>query len=125
MESTGFFDIHIDDPGQEHVLKAEASASSGRPDETGAPGNGYSVRLGWIEGTPYLIDLGSAKRVLVNASPIDPYRPVVIQAGDRITMGRTHLTWNAGTDADRSSHELVEAQAPKVTVTLPRDAAEA
>jgi pSer/pThr/pTyr-binding forkhead associated (FHA) protein len=125
MESTGFFDIHIDDPGQEHVLKAEASASSGRPDETGAPGNGYSVRLGWIEGTPYLIDLGSAKRVLVNASPIDPYRPVVIQAGDRITMGRTHLTWNAGTDADRSSQELVEAQAPKVTVTLPRDAAEA
>jgi pSer/pThr/pTyr-binding forkhead associated (FHA) protein/pimeloyl-ACP methyl ester carboxylesterase len=125
MESTGFFEIHIDDPGQEHALKVEVSASSGKPDEAGAAGSGYSVRLGWIEGTPYLIDLGSANRVLVNTTPIDPYRPVVIQAGDRITIGSTHLTWNARTDADKSSQKPVGAQAPKVTVVLPREASEA
>ena len=124
MEPTGFFEIYIDDPGQEHGPRVKASASSGELDNAGVSGSGYSVRLGWIQGAPYLIDLGSASRILVNATTIDPYRPVIIQAGDRITIGNTHLIWNAGTDANKPSQEPVEVESPKVTVVLPKEAAE-
>ncbi len=124
MEPTGFFEIRIDDPGQERTPEVEAPAGSGELDEATAAASGYLVRLGWIQGAPYLIDLGSVGKILVNATPIDPYRPVIIQAGDRITIGSTHLTWNAGTEVDEPSSELVEAESPKVTVVLPREAAE-
>ena len=107
MEPTSFFDIQIDDPGQERGA--------------GAATGGYSVRLGWIQGAPYLIDLGSAEQVLVNATPIAPYVPVIIQAGDRITIGTTHLTWNPGTEAEQAPlAEQPEAGASRVTVELPR-----
>jgi pSer/pThr/pTyr-binding forkhead associated (FHA) protein/pimeloyl-ACP methyl ester carboxylesterase len=124
MEPTGFFVIHIDDPGREHPPKAGAPAGRGELDEAGVAAGGYSVRLGWVEGFPYLVDLGSAGKILVNATPIEPHRPVIIQAGDTITIGNTHLTWNAGPGADQPSLEPVGAQAAKVTPVLPKEAAE-
>jgi pSer/pThr/pTyr-binding forkhead associated (FHA) protein/pimeloyl-ACP methyl ester carboxylesterase len=128
MESTSFFDIQIDDPEQGSGVGAPAS--SGGAGEAGAAAGGYSVRLGWMQGVPYLIDLGSAGKVLVNATPISPYQPVIIQAGDKITIGNTHLTWNAGTEAaqadraEQPSRGPVETEGPKVTVVLPRVDAE-
>ena len=92
MEPTGFFIIHIGDPGQEHLPGVDASASIGELDEKAVPATGYSVRLGWMQGVLYLTDLGSAGKILVNASPIEPDTPVAIQAGDSITIGNTHLT---------------------------------
>jgi pSer/pThr/pTyr-binding forkhead associated (FHA) protein len=124
MEPAGFFVIHIDDPGREHAPKAEAPASSGELDEGRVAASGYSVRLGWVEGFPYLVDLGSAGEILVNAAPIEPHTPVIIQAGDTITIGNTHLTWNAGPAAGHPSQEPASAQASKVTVVLPQEAAE-
>ena len=130
MEPTSFFDIQIDDPEQEQVPGVGAPASSGGAGAAGAAAGGYSVRLGWMQGVPYLIDLGSAGKVLVNATPIAPYLPVIIQAGDRVSIGNTHLTWNAGAEAeqpdraDRPGRGPVEAEVPKVTVVLPRVDAE-
>jgi len=114
MEPTNFFDIRIDDPAQE---------------PGGAATGGYSVRLGWMHGAPYLIDLGSTGQVLVNAKPITPYLPVIIQAGDTITIGKTRLTWNPGAEVDQAGatdqpgqgQELPESDAPRVTVELPRE----
>ena len=117
MESTGFFTIHISAPGQEHAPKVEAPDSSGELDRAGAAASGYSVRLEWIQGEPYLTDLGSAGKVLVNATPVEPNRPVAIEAGDSITIGNVHLTWNAETGADQPSQE------PKVTLVLPPEPA--
>ncbi|MFN2183359.1 MAG: FHA domain-containing protein, partial [Anaerolineae bacterium] len=113
MEPTSYFDIQIDDPGQEHP------GSAGR----------YTVRLGWIQGAPYLIDLGSAGKVLVNTTPIAPYLPVIIQAGDTITIGNTHLNWNPGAEVDEPDgaaqpgrgEEPPESEVPRVTVELPRE----
>jgi pSer/pThr/pTyr-binding forkhead associated (FHA) protein len=124
MEPAGFFAIHIDDPGREHAPKVEAPASSGELDEARVAAGGYSVRLGWVEGFPYLVDLGSATKILVNAAPIEPHTPVIIQAGDTITIGNAHLTWNAGPGAGQPSQEPASALAPKVTVVLPQEAAE-
>jgi pSer/pThr/pTyr-binding forkhead associated (FHA) protein/pimeloyl-ACP methyl ester carboxylesterase len=120
MEPTGFFVIHISDSGQEHTPKVEAPASSDEPDETGVSGSGPLAQLGWMQGVPFLTALGSAGTVLVNATPIEPQRPVVIQAGDTITIGDTHLTWNPGIETVQPSQESVEAQASEVTVMLPR-----
>nr|NIV40553.1 FHA domain-containing protein [Anaerolineae bacterium] len=103
MERTSFFDIRIDDPGQQRGA--------------GDPVGGYTVRLGWLQGAPYLIDLGSAGQVLVNDTPVAPYLPVIIQAGDQITIGDTHLTWNPGTEDDQDQQPQ-EAEAPRVTVEL-------
>ena len=58
METTGFFIVHVGDPGQEPKGEAEVVAS------------GYSVLLGWMQGRPYLVDLGGADKILVNAAPI-------------------------------------------------------
>jgi pSer/pThr/pTyr-binding forkhead associated (FHA) protein len=124
MELAGFFEIHVGDPGQEHAAKVEAPASSGELDGLGVATSGYSVRLGWMQGVPYLTDLGSAGKILVNGTPIEPNTLVIIQAGDRITIGNAHLTWKAGTQSDQPSQEPVEAQDPKVTVVLPLEAAE-
>ncbi|NIV35119.1 MAG: FHA domain-containing protein, partial [Anaerolineae bacterium] len=111
MEQTSFFDIQIDGPDEQS--------------RAGAPARGYTVRLGWIQGAPYLIDLGSAGQVLVNGTPVAPYLPVIIQAGDRITIGDTHLTWNPGTEAEQAplaeQLEGAQAESPKVTVVLPRE----
>jgi pSer/pThr/pTyr-binding forkhead associated (FHA) protein/pimeloyl-ACP methyl ester carboxylesterase len=79
MKATGFFIINVGDP-----------------DGAAAVVGGYSVLLGWAEGVPYLVDLGSAGKILVNGTAVDPNTPVVIQVGDRITIGNTNLTWNAG-----------------------------
>jgi pSer/pThr/pTyr-binding forkhead associated (FHA) protein len=127
MEPTSFFDIQIDDPEQEQGPGVDAPASGGELGKAGVASSGYSVRLGWMQGVPYLIDLGSAAKVLVNATPIDPYLPVIIQAGDRITIGNTLLTWNPGTEADqagRADRGSAEVELPKVTVVLPRVDAE-
>jgi pSer/pThr/pTyr-binding forkhead associated (FHA) protein/pimeloyl-ACP methyl ester carboxylesterase len=111
MEQTSFFDIQIDGPAQERGAGDSAA--------------GFTVRLGWLHGAPYLIDLGSAGQVLVNAKPIAPYLPVIIQAGDKITIGDTHLTWNPGTEAEPAplaeQLEGAQAKSPKVTVVLPRE----
>jgi pSer/pThr/pTyr-binding forkhead associated (FHA) protein len=120
MEPTSFFDIQIDGPEEGRGVRAPADG--GERAGTGAAAGGYRVRLGWMQGVPYLIDLGSAGPVLVNAAPIDPYRPVFIQVGDRITLGNTHLTWNA--EAEQPVGEPAEAEVPRVTVVLPRDDAE-
>jgi len=117
MKPTGFFTLHIGDPEQEHTSSAELDAA-------GVAGSGYSVRVGWLQGVPYLIDLGSAGQVLVNATPIEPNSRVVIQAGDRITIGNTHLTWNAEIAADQPSQEPEGTRAAKVTVVFPRETAE-
>jgi pimeloyl-ACP methyl ester carboxylesterase len=124
MEATGFFAIHIGDPEQEQEPKLEAPASSGEPDGVGVAGSAYSVRLGWIQGVPYLTDTGSAGNVLVNGILVEPNRPVVIQAGDRITIGNVHLIWNAEAEADHPSQEPAGAQDPRVTVVLPHETAE-
>jgi len=58
-----------------------------------------TVRLGWIEGVPYITDLGSAFSILVNGAPIEPHTPCIIEAGDTITLGETHLTWKSGGSA--------------------------
>jgi pimeloyl-ACP methyl ester carboxylesterase len=121
MEPRGFLAIQVGDPEQEHAPKVQASASSGELEDAGVTGGGYSVRLGWMQGLPYLTDLGSAGRILLNATPIDPNVPVLIRVGDRITVGNTHLTWNAETEAGEPSLEPARAQAPKVTVVLPRE----
>jgi len=124
MEPTGFFIIHIGDPGQEHLPRVDASASMGELDEKAVPATGYSVRLGWMQGVLYLTDLGSAGKILVNASPIEPDTPVAIRAGDSITIGNMHLTWNAVTEAGQPSQQPEGAEAPKITVVLPREAVE-
>jgi pSer/pThr/pTyr-binding forkhead associated (FHA) protein/pimeloyl-ACP methyl ester carboxylesterase len=133
MEPTSFFDIQIDDPEQEHGPGVDTPASSGGLGKAGVASAGYSVRLGWMQGVPYLIDLGSAAKVLVNTTPIDPYLPVIIQPGDTITIGNTHLTWHPGTkagqpdqagQADRPGRGPEETALPKVTVVLPRVDAE-
>jgi pSer/pThr/pTyr-binding forkhead associated (FHA) protein len=92
METTGFFVIHIDDPGQKQTPEGESAS-------------GYSLRLGWIQGVPYLLDLGGSGEVLVNATPVEPNTLVIIQAGDVITIGNTHLTWNAGTATAQPGRE--------------------
>jgi pSer/pThr/pTyr-binding forkhead associated (FHA) protein len=60
-------------------------------------GIGYTVRLGWIGGAPYITDLGSAGAVLVNAIPIEPNTPHRVWVGDTITIGDTSLSWGLGT----------------------------
>jgi pSer/pThr/pTyr-binding forkhead associated (FHA) protein len=121
MKPTGFFTLHIDDPEQTSPPIAGASASSGGVAEVGEAGNGYRVRLGWMQGEPYLIDQGSAGRVLVNGAPIEPDRRVAIRPGDKISIGKAHLTWSVGAETDQPEEEPEGVQAPKVTVVLPRE----
>lgn len=78
---------------------------SGEPGAEGEPASGYSVRLGWIEGVPYITDLGSARPVLVNGTPIEPFAPCIIEAGDTITIANVHLTWKPGAGALRPMSE--------------------
>ena len=123
MESTSYFDIQIDDPRQERAHEARAPDAGGRSEKAVAAVGGYSVRLGWIQSTPYLIDLGSAGKVLVNDTPIDPYRPVLIQPGDRITIGTTHLTWQAESQIGQPSEEPASVEAEEEpAVAEPADA---
>ena len=61
--------------------------------------------------------LGGSGKILINGSPIESNRPVAIHAGDSITIGNIHLTWNAGIGADKPSQD------PEATV-LRREAAE-
>ena len=115
MEPTGFFTISIGDPEHGRTSKVEGPASSGELDEARVAGSGYTVCLGWAQGEPYLVDLGSTGEILVNGTAVQPNRRVVIHSGDSITIGTTHLTWNAET----------EAATPKVTVVLSREPVEA
>jgi pSer/pThr/pTyr-binding forkhead associated (FHA) protein len=124
MEPSGFFTIDIGDAGQGGTLSVQAPAGSGEPDQAGAGGSGYRVRLGWVQGEPYLVDLGGSGEVLVNGSPVEPNRRVVLRAGDRITIGTTHLTWHAGTEAEQPGPEPPGTRAAKVTIVLPREPAE-
>ncbi len=115
MKPTSFFDVQIEGARGRDVPEAAAPTGKGGPAD-----GGYTVRLGWIEGTPYLIDLGSAGQVLVNGAPIEPYSPVVIQEGDTIAIGNARFVWHAGAQAGRSDQEMVELEAPRETVRLPR-----
>jgi pimeloyl-ACP methyl ester carboxylesterase len=115
VELAGFFAVRIDEPGSERTFGAEGHAKAGRPEGQGAASGGYAFHLGWVEGVPYITDLGRAGEILVNSTPIEPNEPVVIQVGDRITIGDIQLTWHAGTEADQP-----EAPSPRVTVVLPR-----
>jgi pimeloyl-ACP methyl ester carboxylesterase len=124
MEPSGVFAIHVSVPEQEQALSVQASASSGERDEAVGAASGYSAHLGWMQGELYLTDLSGAGKILVNAIPIEPNTPVVIQSGDRITIGNTHLTWNAGTEAAQPSLDPARDQVPKVTVVFPRETAE-
>lgn len=121
MEPTGFFTLHIGESGQERTLNVQALADSGGLDEAGATGARYSVRLGWVQGEPHLIDLGSPGEILVNGTPIEPNRRVVLRVGDRITIGNACLTWNAEAEADQPSQEPLAVQTPKVTIVIPKD----
>ncbi len=85
---------------------------------------GYSVRLGWIEGVPYITDLGSADPVLVNGAPIEAYAPCIIEAGDTITIGDTDLTWKPGPTAAQPTPEPVEAEPEAEPVPEPAPAEE-
>ncbi|MGD8466031.1 MAG: FHA domain-containing protein [Anaerolineae bacterium] len=116
MELAGFFTIQVHDPGRQYGPQPEARANADQLDETRVAGSNYSVRLGWSEGVLHLTDLGSAGRVLVNGSPIDPEIPVAIQPGDSITIGDTYLTWHPEAE---TGPEV--ALSPKVTVELPRE----
>ena len=116
MEPTGFFEIQIEDPKQ-----AREPGSGSPAGATGA--DRFPVRLGWIQGVPYLIDLGSSE-VLVNGAPIAAYQPVLIQAGDTISIGNTHLTWRAGTEDGQLEHEPQELGAVEPTVEGAQEAAE-
>lgn len=111
MEPTSFFDIQVDGP----------PAADGGLEDAKAAESAYTVRLGWIERVPYVIDLGSAGKVLVNDIPIESYRPVLIQAGDKITIGTVRFTWHGGTEADRATQEPAPTEAPRETVELPRE----
>ncbi len=102
MKPTDFLVIHSGEPGRE-----------------GEPTTGYSVRMGWIEGVPYITDLGSAKPVLVNSTPIEPYAPCIIEVGDTITIGETHLTWKPGVTADRPTPEPVGVPAQRAVTAEP------
>ncbi len=111
MHPSGFFLIHIDEPGQEGASSVEVSASSGTPDAELGSQSGYNVRLRWIEGLPYITDLGSSGEILVNSTPIQPNMPIIIQAGDTIKIGNAHLTWNAEAKEEKPVREPVVAQA--------------
>ncbi len=115
MKPTSFFDIQIAGSRARDGAEAVAPADKGGPADVG-----YTVRLGWIEGTPYLIDLGSAGQVLVNGAPIEPYSPAVIQEGDTVTIGNARFTWYAGAQVSLPDQETVEPEAPRETVRLPR-----
>jgi pSer/pThr/pTyr-binding forkhead associated (FHA) protein/pimeloyl-ACP methyl ester carboxylesterase len=78
MEPKGVFEIHVGQEGQEGSV---------------ASGAGYTVRIGWIESVPYIVDLGSTGAVLVNRSPIQPHAPRILGAGDTVNIGNTSLTW--------------------------------
>jgi len=86
MERSGHFIIHIEQPGEGSVFRPEVRGED-------ASKSGYNVSLGWIEGAPCITDLGSVGQVLVNSMPIEPHLPIIIQAGDMISIGNTHLTW--------------------------------
>jgi pSer/pThr/pTyr-binding forkhead associated (FHA) protein len=111
METTSFFDIQVDGPPSVGGGLGNAKAAE----------SAYTVRLGWIERVPYIIDLGSAGKVLVNDTPIEPYRPVLIQAGDRITIGTARFTWHGSAEADQPTQEPELTEAPRATVELPRE----
>ena len=117
MKPAGTFTLQISDLEQEHPPNAEAEGAEG-------VGSGYSVRFGWLEGAPYVVDLGSAGRILVNGAQIEPNRRVVIETGDRITIGNAHLTWNAEIATDEPGREPVGTRVPKVTVVLPEEPGE-
>ena len=76
MELSGFFVLTLDEP-----------------EKSGGAVGGFSVRFGWQDGSPYLTDLGSGDRILVNDSPIDLNKPVSLQAGDSITLHIRRLGW--------------------------------
>ncbi len=115
MKPTSFIDIQIDGPRVEDAHEATEPIDKGGP-----AAGGYTVRLGWIEGAPYLIDLGSAGQVLVNDAPIEPYIPVVIQEGDRITIGNARFAWHAGMEAGSPDQAFAEPEVSRETVRLPR-----
>jgi pSer/pThr/pTyr-binding forkhead associated (FHA) protein len=122
MKPTDFLSIRIGATGQKYTSGIEANSSRDRP---GAEAGGdYSARLGWIQGVPYLIDLGSASTILVNGTPIAPYSPVIVQDGDTISMGNTHLTWNAAPVASQPSQEPGKAQAAEESVVMLGERAE-
>jgi pSer/pThr/pTyr-binding forkhead associated (FHA) protein/pimeloyl-ACP methyl ester carboxylesterase len=124
MEPMGYFTIRISDLEQEHAPKVEGPSSHGEMDEASVRGSGYSVRLGWTQGVPYLTDLGGASPVLLNDTPVEPNKATVLRAGDRIQIGNVRLTWNAGIKASRPVEGAAGAQAPKVTQVLPRETIE-
>jgi pSer/pThr/pTyr-binding forkhead associated (FHA) protein len=118
MGPTGFFTIHVDGPGS----RKESTASRRTLDEIEISGGGYSVRVGWGQGGPYLTDLGSADSVLVNASPLESQKPVALQAGDTIRLGNLRLTWRAGTGTEQPSKQPAGTRThvlPRETVELP------
>jgi pSer/pThr/pTyr-binding forkhead associated (FHA) protein len=117
MEPMGYFTIRISDPEQEDAPKVEAPSSRGEMDEASVRGSGYAVRLGWMQGAPYLADLGSTSPVLVNDTPVEPNKAIALQAGDHIRIGNVHLTWSPVEEAE-------VAQAPKATLVLPRETIE-
>jgi pSer/pThr/pTyr-binding forkhead associated (FHA) protein len=117
MKPTDFLSISVSDTAQTPAPGAEGTTGQGTE-----AGGSYSARFGWIEDVPYLIDLGSAKTILVNGTPIAPYNPVIIQAGDTIKLGNTHLTWNPPAGVDQPRQEPEEAQTPEETGQVPGEA---
>jgi pimeloyl-ACP methyl ester carboxylesterase len=120
MEPCGFFSVHVDVPDVE-----QESASSSELGEEGFGPSGFFAHLGWMQGELYVTDLSGSGKILLNALPIEPHRPIIVHPGDRITIGNTHLTWNAPTESDQPSANGLETQTPKVTVVLPREGPEA
>ncbi len=109
MEPTSYFAIQIDDSEQVPKPGTETPTGATGTDESGVPASRYPVRLGWIQGVPYLVNLGSSK-VLVNGAPIALYQPMLIEPSDTITIGNVHLTWRSGTEDSEQEQEDAEAE---------------
>ena len=116
MQQSGFFVIRVGEPGQELASRVETPVG-GELDGEGAPKSDYFVRLEWIEGVPYITDLGSVGRVAINSTPVEPRRQVSIQAGDTITIADMHLTWNATAEAEKTMLELDVPEAEAVSAS--------
>jgi pimeloyl-ACP methyl ester carboxylesterase len=94
MEPTGFFVIRFGEPNESP--SGPSAPPAGR--EEGVPRRARALHLGWSDGEPYITNLGSAGQILVNSVSIEPHRPVLLKAGDSITVGEIHLHWTSGSE---------------------------
>ena len=117
MEPTGCFMIRCGKPERVPTSETAEDGGADTPDAPRAAARGYALRLGWIEGAPYIADHGSAEPVLVNSAPIEPLQPFVLRAGDTISVGNTHLSWVPG--SEKVTAVLARAQIEQAAPVIP------